>query len=208
MDRSLTVAIANVESMVRQILAASQALMVQVDALLGISHATTPSLLPTSAVETLHDHAAHFVVSVEACWTDLVSSRFRLRDWVAWMRATGSAIKARGTAANSAQRDNAQKRRLSDATQQRILEYLRQAMVQNDKDAGSNVCPSDWAMGLTASRYWDSSRETVRFGHEDGSPVIRTLQYALSLTANAAKNAFDQPRFFIEQKGTSIRKLA
>lgn len=204
MDRSLTVAIANVESSLRQILAACQAILVQVDVLAGISHATsTPGLLPTPLVTPLHQAAQRLVISAEACVTALVASRFRIRDWVAWMRATGSAIKARGTAPKSAQRENAKKRRLKDSTLQRVLEYLRETsttFVQNEKEGGEKDIPSKKTdslsariMGLQAGWYWDDTRETVA-----GQENLWTLPHALAQTAETAQQALAAPRAYLQ----------
>lgn len=148
MDRSLTVAAANVESMLRQILAATQAVFVQVDELLGLSH-YVPYLLPIALARTLHEAASNFVLVTEGALTALVESRFRLRDWIAWMRATGASIKARGTAPASAQRENAKKRRMDDATLQRVLSYLQADPPQEATSLSARI------MGLTACQYWE-----------------------------------------------------
>lgn len=196
MDRSLTVAMANVESLLRQVLAATQALFVETDALMGLSHGTTtPNLLPTKAVTRLHFLAQALVLSAQACLTTLVESRFRIGDWIAWMRATGSNIKARGTAPNSAQRDNAKKRRMTDAALQRVLECLTQqqeAFLPLKLDA--NTTWSSHIMGLKANQYWDANRERVSFsaGNE-----VATLPHALEQMAQAARVVFDAPRKYL-----------
>ena len=48
-------------------------------------------------------------------------------DCLAWLRASGSAHRAAGTAANSTQRHNAIQRRLSDAQWQRMIKYWKKA---------------------------------------------------------------------------------
>jgi hypothetical protein len=147
MDRSLTVAVANVESLLRQVLAATQAIFVQVDELLGLSH-YLPHLLPTALARAVHDAASEFVMVTEGALTALVESRFRLRDWIAWMRSTGASIKARGTAPASAQRENAKKRRMDDATLQRVLSYLQADPPLEAKSLSARI------MGLTC-HFWE-----------------------------------------------------
>ncbi len=200
MDRSLTVAVANVESLLRQFLAACQALLIQVDALLGIAQATsTPRLLPIHLVATLHANAQRLVLATEAALTALIESRFRLRDWIAWMRATGSAIKARGTDLSSALRDNAKKRRISDATLHRVLGYLQEA--QSAAVVGATTDPSatglsDSIMGLTAARYWAPNDTTVW-----NRPDLWTLPHALQETHSAAVAVFEAPQEYMTQVG-------
>ena len=202
MDRSLTVAMANVESSLRQILAACQALFCQADALLGVARASTSTrLLPTTLALDLHQAAQNLVISAEASLTALVASRFCLRDWIAWMRATGSAIKARGTAPQSAQRENAKKRRMTDATLQRILEYLEQTQQQELKgETDTNACVSARVMGLSANRFWDTKRETV-FDQES----VCTLPHALQLTAKAFHAVFAAPRLYLQPRTRQVR---
>jgi hypothetical protein len=200
MDRSLTVAIANVESLLRQFLAACQALFVQTDALLGLVQASsTPQLMPTYLVLLMHQSVQRLVLSTEACLSDLVETRLRLKDWVAWMRAMGSTIKARGTDANSALRENAKKRRISDATLQRILKYLQEALETSEaksddktdpKESSGNI--SDRVMGLKASQFWSKTRSTV-----EGRPDLWTLSYALEETYKATTEVFRAPLNFL-----------
>jgi hypothetical protein len=66
----------------------------------------------------------HLWVSVEALLTAIVQCRFRVRDLCGWLRSAGSQIKARGTAAQSVQRENAKKRRVPQAVLERLLTVL------------------------------------------------------------------------------------
>lgn len=199
MDRSLTVAIANVESLLRQFRAACQALFVQTDALLGLVQASsTPQLMPTYLVILMHQSVQRLVLSTEACLSAMVETRLRLKDWVAWMRAMGSAVKARGTDANSAVRENAKKRRISDATLQRILKYLQEAMETADADENdkteneSSVNISDRVMGLNASQFWAKEGPTV-----EGRPDMWTLSYALEEIHKTTTEVFRAPLHFL-----------
>ena len=190
MDRSLTVAMANVESLLRQILAASQALLVQADALVGAATFSS-NMVPSILVTDLHQAAQGLVMTTEGCLTVLIENRFRLRDWIAWMRATGSAIKARGTAPQSAQRENALKRRMTDATLQRVLRYLTEPQCENDNKHDSL---SSRIMGLAASSYWDANRDTV-----SGKADLWTLPKALEETRKAALRVFKAPQEYLQK---------
>ena len=190
MDRSLTVAMANVESLLRQILAACQALLVQADALVGVTTFSS-KMVPANLVTDLHQAAQGLVMTTEACLTVLIENRFRLRDWIAWMRATGSAIKARGTALQSGQRENARKRRMTDATLQRVLQYLT---VPRYDDDNNDDPVSARIMGLSASWYWDANRDTI-----PGKADLWTLPKALEETRKAAERVFSAPQEYLQQ---------
>lgn len=126
MERSLQGAIANVETTARSyLLGPARALAFHADELVGLAR-FAPNLLSEEAAQNANESCAILLTSVEYTLVQLVEARFRLRDFVAWLRCTGSEIKARGTAANSAQRENAKKRRVPQATVERILKYLQE----------------------------------------------------------------------------------
>lgn len=158
MERSLTVAVANVESQLRQaILRPAQALLYQVSELYGLARLlaedhsdndSTTALLRAEEARSLFQWSSELFLRAEAALTELIDARFRLRDLVAWLRSTGSHIKAQGTAVGSVQRQNAQKRRASDAVVQRMLQYL-----QKPKAESNEACPTESVLGLRFSEY-------------------------------------------------------
>ena len=132
MERSLQAAIANVETTARSfLLGPARALAFHAGELLGLARYASSSLLSEEAAQTTHDSCAVLLTTVEYTVTQLVEARFRLRDFVAWLRNAGSEVKARGTAPNSAQRENAKKRRVPKATVGRILKYLQTETYQS-----------------------------------------------------------------------------
>lgn len=125
MERSLQGAVANVETATRTgLLSPARALVFHAGELLGLARYAS-FLISEKAAQDIHDCCSILLVSVEYTLTQLIEARFRLRDFVAWLRSAGSEVKARGTAANSAQRENAKKRRVPQATVERILKYLQ-----------------------------------------------------------------------------------
>jgi hypothetical protein len=83
--------------------------------------------LPCELLHGSHSlqQASHvLVLAMEDLVQQIIEARFRLRDLVSWLRSAGSQIKARGTAPNSAQRDNAKKRRVGQAVVKRMADYL------------------------------------------------------------------------------------
>lgn len=131
MERSLQAAIANVETTARSyLLGPARALAFHAGELLGLARYSN-SLLSAESAQIAHDSCAILLTTVEYALTQIVEARFRLRDFVAWLRSTGSEVKARGTAPNSAQRENAKKRRAPQATVQRVLHYLQAETYQS-----------------------------------------------------------------------------
>lgn len=134
MERSLHGSLANVESLARKgLLSPTQALVLQVQELAGIVqyHATSA----TSDLQKLVESGHHLWVSVEALLTSIIECRFRVRDLCGWLRSAGSQTKARGTAAQSVQRENAKKRRVPQAVLERLLAVLNTTSLP-DKQTG------------------------------------------------------------------------
>jgi hypothetical protein len=131
MERSLQSAVANVETTARSfLLGPARALTFHASELLGLAR-YAPFLLSEEAAQKTLDSCAILLTTVEYAVTQLVEGRFRLRDFVAWLRSTGSETKARGTAINSAQRENAKKRRVPQALVERVLKYLQTETFQS-----------------------------------------------------------------------------
>jgi Anaphase-promoting complex, cyclosome, subunit 4 len=132
MERSLQAAIANVETTARSfLLGPARALAFHAGELLGLAR-FAPSLLSPEAAQRTLDLCGVLLTTAEYTLTKIVEARFRLQDFIAWLRAKGSEIKAKGTALNSAQSDNAKKRRVSQATVDKMLMYLRSESYQSN----------------------------------------------------------------------------
>jgi len=126
MERTLTGGISNVETTLRRRLRApAQALAYEASQLSGLA-AHRSDLLPVTTTARLVRAAHACLAQIEHALSLCVEARFRLRDLVAWARSVGATIKARGTAANSVQRQNALKRRVPEVVVQRVLGYLRE----------------------------------------------------------------------------------
>jgi hypothetical protein len=126
MERSVSSALANVEKTARQgLLSPARLLVYHIGELFGLARFAS-DLLPVPATERLKTCSEILLVCAERMVTQLVEARFRIRDVCEWLRATGSQVKARGTATTSVQRDNAKKRRVSQAVVQRMIGYLQQ----------------------------------------------------------------------------------
>jgi len=228
MERSLTVAIANVESALRKTISGAQALALESDELRGLARASS-ELIPSLPAMELQEQCQSLLITLESALTSLVDARFRLRDWVAWLRAAGSQIKARGTAANSVQRENAKKRRVPDDTVRRILRYLQEeesSVPVSDNPKAKSTSTSEVLLGITFSQHWDSDSDNssaFHFGMQPSSPksvlstplLIPSIPVAYRNASKSAQTLFAFPpsalanyirRFDFELVSTTARK--
>ena len=145
MERSLQGGLANVETLVRKgLISPARSLVYHVGELAGQLRfqQTTDDTHDEAAIHSLQRASEMVLLSVETLLTHIIESRFRLRDFVAWLRSTGSQVKARGTANQSVQRENAKKRRVSDAVLQRVLAYLSDDSSTDEKTLCEETKPN------------------------------------------------------------------
>jgi hypothetical protein len=165
MARTLEGNVAHMESAVRKkILGPARALVYDAIELNGLAQmmASSPSLPlgeeqrqpPLLDLETstkMQQACEILAVIGEQFVSDIVEARFRLKDMLAWIRGTASQVKARGTASDSALRENARKRRVSDSGLRRFADYLS-APVMDDTDLlehGNHSQKNDGKRSLT-----------------------------------------------------------
>lgn len=204
MERSLAGAVANIESTVRkQLLAPATALVYEIDRLYGLA-AFRSDLLPTTTTLQLLHSAQQLLLSVDTALTALVEARGRLRDFCAWLRCTGAQIKARGTAANSVQRENAKKRRVPATVVNLMLAYLQQPATDEFFGRGT----TETVLGL---RFADLLRETsisvtelrpVSPASVVATSLVRatpTVPHVLAETFELADKVFEHPRTLLAQ---------
>ena len=209
MERSQTVAIANVESLLRKTIAAVRALTIESDQLHGLARSSN-GLIPAKAAGDLQESCQKLLIVMESSLTSLVDGRFRFRDWIAWLRATGSQIKARGTAANSVQKENAKKRRVPDATTRRILRYLQQDEAGTDMgrlapeteelSVVNGISSSEMLLGIDVSHHWNavdrprpSSPHSVLMGDTSRTAALSSIPQSYQSAAEAAHHLFELP---------------
>jgi phenylpyruvate tautomerase PptA (4-oxalocrotonate tautomerase family) len=152
MERSLLASMANVESTaIRCLLRPTQALGWQIQELGGLvqffynisdeddeddddDNETVTSTNDSRSnddkrllVQELTDATEELWISVENVMTFIVAGRMLVRDFCGWLRHAGSQVKARGTAPNSVQRENAKKRRIAQAVLERLVTVLNKS---------------------------------------------------------------------------------
>ena len=150
MERSLVASMANAESTaIRCLLRPTQALGWQIQELSGlvrffsnIENANDAEETPdcsdlenkSQMVQELTDATEELWISVENVMTSIVAGRMLVRDFIGWLRHAGSQVKARGTAPNSVQRENAKKRRITQAVLERLVAVLNKSGKERASD--------------------------------------------------------------------------
>eukprot|EP00934_Nitzschia_sp_Nitz4_P002818 Nitzschia sp. Nitz4//scaffold85_size83877//58734//64309//NITZ4_005237-RA/size83877-processed-gene-0.128-mRNA-1//1//CDS//3329559161//2808//frame0 len=200
MNRGLRGALANVEKMARKgLLSPTQALSWHVHELAGQIqlyqvHGSEESLVLQQLVDSCH----RLWMSVEALLIAMVDARFRVRDFGDWLRNVGSQVKARGTASDSVQRENAKNRRVSQA----VLEQLLKSLNVSAK-APSGPASSEHLLSLSVMdpKQWVSLSSSTT-GARPGSPSsvsqlevgpTPTVAHAIEQAVMAAQNVFEDP---------------
>jgi hypothetical protein len=140
LERSLHSAVANVETLARRgLLSPTRYLAYEAGDL-----QSEPLISAKSSVE-LQRACSVLVLAAEDVVARIVEARFRLRDLVSWLRSAGSQVKARGTAPDSGQRENAKKRRVPHAVVERMATYLQ----GDDGGRGDSVTESLIGISIT-----------------------------------------------------------
>ncbi len=142
MERSLVASMANVESTaIRSLLRPTQALGWQIQELSGLvrffsnmEDADDNLENKSRMVQELTDATEELWISVENVMTSIVAGRMLVRDFIGWLRHAGSQVKARGTAPNSVQRENAKKRRITQAVLERLVAVLNKSGKEKSTD--------------------------------------------------------------------------
>jgi Anaphase-promoting complex, cyclosome, subunit 4 len=131
MEGSLHSALANVEGQARKgLLSPTQALCYQVQELAGYVRFHDTTRQNEEALQDLLTATHQLWISVHSLLLSMVQGRLHVRDFCAWLRSAGSQIKARGTALNSVQRENAKKRRVPQAVLERLLGTMNTLPIQ------------------------------------------------------------------------------
>jgi len=142
------------------------ALVYQAEELCGLARSMPEEggLLSFDDALQVYECSRSLFLSAQVALSDIIEARFRLRDFVAWLRSTGSQIKAHGTAANSVQRQNAKKRRVPDSVVQRMLSYLR------TKDIGTVGGITEMALGICFCQHFEHGSDSLSMDSRPSSP--------------------------------------
>lgn len=213
MERSLTTAVAHVEDRIVETLVRPAVLLVQAaGALVQLAEqpvdfsddeSSTPQL-STSASHNLLHMTQRLHTQATRIFAHLVEARMRLTDLVAWLRATGAHVKARGTAAHSARRDQAQQLRVTESLQKRVLGYWEQQPTM--QASTTSISPTEELLNVPFVRllqHDDDDEESqvrripcvpiLQNGTIPTSTTVPSLTTTLQHTRTAATAAFVPP---------------
>ncbi len=152
----------------------------------------------------------------QQCVSQLVEIRIRLNAIMKWIRGTASQVKARGTAMDSVQRENARKRRVPATIVRKIADFLSTTLKSDGDDIdGVKRGSSECILGILFSDYFTKDKVSIeksptplkqrttngRFGEDVIVPVeTPSVKAALEISTQIAIDLFEEPR--------SIRKTA
>ncbi|CAJ1968858.1 unnamed protein product [Cylindrotheca closterium] len=201
MIRTLYGALGNVESQTRRsLLSPVQALVYQIQELSGFVkfyRKTTTTDSNSIGVQDLVDRSYSLLISVELLMKSIIESRYRVRDFCGYLRHAGSEIKARGTAPQSVQRENAKKRRVPQAVIERLLAVMNTKVdiSLQDESLTEQILSIPVSTMLKESPSF-MSNETRNKGVSSPKSVIgdsATVAYACNQVSEAVKSVFVNP---------------
>jgi hypothetical protein len=143
--KSVEASVASMEAKLRsKILAPIRALVYETDELYGIARSREcdehiSTLIDPEEALQLYKSARIIFLAFERCLAHVVEARGRLHDLLAWIRGTASQVRARGTATDSIQRQNARNRRVPDGVVRRVSNFLSAPMMSAVKDSDGLV---------------------------------------------------------------------
>lgn len=140
--RGIEAGVASLEGNLRNtVLTQVRAIVYETEELYGMAKARgykaneTPLLDPECALR-LYTSARILYLTLERCLAAIVEARSRVHDFLAWIRGTASQVRARGTASDSVQRQNARDRRVPNGVLQRVSDFLSLPMMRTCREAG------------------------------------------------------------------------
>jgi len=205
--KSVEASVASMEAKLRSnILAPIRALVYETCELYGIARsrdcdASSSTLIDPDEALRLYSSARILFLAIERCLAHVVEARGRLHDLLAWIRGTASQVRARGTATDSIQRQNARNRRVPDGVIRRVSNFLSTSMISAVKDSDDVVFEqrhlAECVIGVPLSDYFSDCVPTKNVAPPLSSklPGVRcTLKSALQSTFQICAVLFDKPR--------------
>jgi hypothetical protein len=143
--KGVEASVASMEAKLRsKVLSPIRVLVYETGELYGIARSRdcdkhSSTLIDPEIALRLDTSAKILFLSFERCLLYVVEARGRLHDFLAWIRGTASQIRARGTAMDSIQRQNARNRRVPDGVIRRVSNFLSMPMMSAVKDSSELV---------------------------------------------------------------------
>ncbi|KAL7497947.1 hypothetical protein ACHAWT_005846 [Skeletonema menzelii] len=204
--KSIEASVASMEAKLHsKILAPIKGLVYETDELYGIARsrnfdASSSILIDPEEALRLYTSARILFLAFQRCLTHVVEARGRLHDLLAWIRGTASQVRARGTAMDSIQRQNARNRRVPDGVIRRVSNFLSSPMVsalkQSDEVVFEHRHLAECVLGVPLSDFFSDCVSTEKVAPlASKMPGVRcTLKSALQTSFQICAVLFDKPR--------------
>lgn len=234
--RSVVASVAGVESLFRKkILAPCRSFLFDVEELHGLGKAmnrerkyacgdllsatgtednfpgSLPALMDDGTCERLCEAVKILYMISEQCVCQIVEMRYRLECLTKWIRATASQVKARGTAADSVQRENARTRRISDQIVQKVATFLATPLKSASCELGQKRGLTESVLGVLLLDYFLKDAVYFEKMHDPLTPTqsnsshshskefhkfveTPSLKAALAVSRDIASELFCEPR--------------
>mmetsp|Transcript_9209 Transcript_9209/g.17790 ORF Transcript_9209/g.17790 Transcript_9209/m.17790 type:complete len:1083 (+) Transcript_9209:64-3312(+) len=211
--RGIDAGVASVEGNLRNnVLTPVRALVYETEELYGMAKARgckaneTPLLDPQCALR-LYTSARILYLTLERCLAAVVEARSRVNDFLAWIRGTASQVRARGTASDSVQRQNARDRRVPNGVLQRVSDFLSLPMMHTCREAGDKTKIArkltECIIGAPVSDFFVGDSFSTDIVNENAKRAC-TLKSALELTFHSSAVLFNQPRILLSESVKNI----
>jgi hypothetical protein len=166
-----------------------------------------PALMDCDTCMRLSETSNILFTISEQCIVQTVEVRHRLECITKWIRATASQVKARGTAADSVQRENARKRRVPELVLRKVSDFLSTPLKTAPEDLERKRGSTESILGILLSDYFSKDRvflEKTRSPlqrkdnlHSDGfHSFVETpsLKAVLDVSDEICSELFNEPR--------------
>ena len=166
-----------------------------------------PALMDNDTSLRLCEMAGILFTISEQCVSQLVEIRHRQECITKWIRGTSSQVKARGTAADSVQRENARKRRVPEQVLRKVSDFLSTPLNSAPGDLSLKRGSTECILGILLSDYFSKDSVFLEKTHcpleqkenffSDGfHSFVETpsLKAALDVTREIASELFNEPR--------------
>jgi len=168
-----------------------------------------PALMDDDTCMRLCEAAEILYIVSEQCVAQTVEIRHRLECITRWIRGTASQVKARGTAADSVQRENAKKRRVPEHVLRKVASFLSSPLKSAPSDLEKKRGSTECMLGILLSDYFAKDhvyiektcsplqrRKSIESNSDGFHSFVETpsLKIALEVTKEIAVELFDEPR--------------
>lgn len=168
-----------------------------------------PALMDDETCLRLCEASEILYIVTEQCVAQTVEIRHRLECMTKWIRGTASQVKARGTAADSVQKENARKRRVPEHVLRKVASFLSAPLKTAPIELGKKRGSTESILGILLSDYFAKDHVFVekyrsplhgRNHAESNSDGFHTfvetpsLKATLDVTREIALELFEEPR--------------